>query len=73
MLSEFQQTIFDELTFSLDHVDSETDFITKPTPIEIFIGMNSQDEGVTSKKLEIYINKLFQIITFSLIGCAQFN
>jgi photosystem II stability/assembly factor-like uncharacterized protein len=54
MLSEFQQTIFDELTFSLDHVDSETDFITKPTPIEIFIGMNSQDEGVTSKKLEIY-------------------
>jgi photosystem II stability/assembly factor-like uncharacterized protein len=54
MLSEFQKTIFDELIFSLDHVDSETNFITKPTPIEIFIGMNSQDEGVISKKLEIY-------------------
>jgi len=30
-------------------------------------------KAVGKKKLEIYINKLLQIITFSLFGCAKFN
>ena len=64
-LSEFQQTIFDEITFTLDHVDSETDFITKPTPIEIFMGMNSQDEGVISKKLQIYKREEISFIVYA--------
>jgi photosystem II stability/assembly factor-like uncharacterized protein len=53
-LSEFQQTIFDEITYTLDRVDDQNDFITKPTPMEIFIGSNSEDEGVLSSILNLY-------------------
>ena len=52
-LSEFQQTIFDEIKFTLDHVDSEDDFSTKPVPMQVFIGMRSDNEGVISSKLNI--------------------
>jgi photosystem II stability/assembly factor-like uncharacterized protein len=53
-LPEFQQTIFDELTYTLDHVDSVVDFTNKPTPIEVFIGMNGTNEGVLSSRLNLY-------------------
>jgi len=53
-LSEYQKTIFDSLTFQLDKVDSQTDSNNKPTPIEIFIGSNSKNEGVSESELEIY-------------------
>ena len=53
-LSEFQQTIFDEITYTLDRVDDPNELVTKPTPMEIFIGCNSPDEGVMSSILNLY-------------------
>jgi len=53
-LSEFQQTIFDEIKYTLEHVDEQDDFTNKPVPMEIFIGCNSEDEGVISSVLNLY-------------------
>jgi len=53
-LSEFQQTIFDEIKQTLVHVDYSEDLSLKPTPIEIFMGVNSQNEGVLTSVLNLY-------------------
>jgi len=53
-LSEYQQTVFDQMVFTLDRVDVPTDYFTKPTPMEIFIGINSENEGVVSSNLLLY-------------------
>lgn len=47
-----QQTVFDEVTFKLEQLDSnDVNFI--PTPLEIFIGYNSDTEGVNTRTLKI--------------------
>jgi photosystem II stability/assembly factor-like uncharacterized protein len=53
-LSEFQQTIFDELVMTLDKIDDSEDLSFKPTPMEVFIGINSPNEGVISSILNLY-------------------
>lgn len=50
-LSEYQQTIFDEVVFELDHVDDDENFSIVPEPIQTFIGFNSQDEGIINSTL----------------------
>jgi photosystem II stability/assembly factor-like uncharacterized protein len=57
-LSEFQQTIFDEISITLPRVDESEDLSNKPTPMEIFIGINSPDEGVLSSTLNLYEREL---------------
>lgn len=50
-----QQTIFDEIKYTLDYIDI-TQFngdINLPEPIEIFVGYNSKNEGVHRSKLII--------------------
>jgi len=49
---KYQQTIFDELIFKLDSVDSSTSNWI-PEPIEIYTGYNSKNEGVNSRLLKI--------------------
>ena len=50
-LPEYQQTIFSEVVATLPHVDDEDDFSIIPSPIQTFIGFNSQDEGPMSSRL----------------------
>ena len=64
-LSEFQQTIFEEITHSLFRVDYTEDLSLKPTPIEVFIGVNSQNEGVLSSTLTLYKR---ESISFTVIA-----
>ena len=53
-LPEFQQTIFGEITETLDHIDSSTDLSIIPDPMETFIGFRSDDEGPLSSTLLLY-------------------
>ncbi len=48
-----QQTIFDNLYFDLDFIDSETDLDPRPFPIQIFCGYNSKKEGTNNRTLKI--------------------
>lgn len=46
-----QQTIFPEVEYTLDYIDSTTNLSFVPEPLELFIGFNSQDEGVYNSNL----------------------
>ncbi len=48
-----QQTIFDELIFKLEQLDSSESYNWIPEPLEIFIGYNSKEEGVNTRTLKI--------------------
>lgn len=50
---KYQQTVFDELIFKLEKLDSSVDFDWVPEPLEIFIGYNSTEEGVNMRNLKI--------------------
>jgi hypothetical protein len=53
-LSEYQQTIFEEIVDTLEHVDSITDYSIVPEPMETFIGFRSDDEGPMNSYLMLY-------------------
>ena len=48
-----QQTIFNELYFKLEQLDSSLSYNWIPEPLEIFIGYNSSEEGVNNRNLKI--------------------
>ena len=50
---KYQQTVFDELNFKLEQLDSSKSYNWIPEPLEIFIGYNTSDEGVNSRILKI--------------------
>lgn len=56
-LSEAQQTIFDQITETLEHVDDENDISNVPLPMQVFIGFNSPDEGPLRSILQLYIQE----------------
>lgn len=64
---EYQQTIFDEITNTLDFIDSTTDISFLPEPLELFIGFRGDDEGIVSNNLILYKreNIKFSITTSS--------
>ena len=62
-LDEAQQTIFSTIPKSLPYLDSELTTIL-PEPMEIFIGFNSKQEGVTKSKLKLYKR---QDISFTIL------
>lgn len=64
-LSEFQQTVFDQLKFTLEHIDSNFNSTIKPVPIEIFIGSRSDNEGVLSQKLNIFRRESIQFTVYA--------
>lgn len=66
-LPEYQQTIFDSISYDIDYIDSEN-IQTEPEPLELFLGFNSKDEGVVTNTLQLMKieNISFDIITTSL-------
>lgn len=46
-----QQTIFDEILYTLDYVDSSSNFNFVPKPLQTHIGFNSKQEGVKNSTL----------------------
>jgi len=62
---KYQQTVFDELTFKLEQLDSSLSYNWIPEPLEIFIGYSTQNEGVNSRVLKIEkIEKIENITTY---------
>ena len=52
--SSVQQTIFDEIVNDLDFIDSDTNISILPTPIELFLGYNDEQEGYVKTNLKLY-------------------
>lgn len=50
---KYQQTIFDDITYNLKLIDSEQDLNPLPTPLQVFMGYKSLDEGVNRRTLLI--------------------
>ena len=84
---EYQQTIFDELDYTLERMNSSINYNYVPVPLQVFIGFNSTSEGVsqnilTMDKIE---NIIFTGITnnsgstistynnFIISGCTNFS
>lgn len=55
-----QQTIFSAITYSLERLDSSTDYNYVPVPIQIFLGFNSVNEGFLYNKM--IISKIDDIV-----------
>lgn len=53
-MPEFQQTIFDEVSYALSYVDDEDDISTSPEAMELFIGFKSENEGALRSILQLY-------------------
>lgn len=53
-LPEFQQTIFSEIIYTLDHVDSSDNLSFLPEPLQTFIGFRSDNEGPAQSTLILY-------------------
>ena len=67
---KFQQTVYDELNFKLEQLDSTLSSNWIPEPLEIFIGYNSPLEGVNSRILKIDKIEKFENsdVLFSISG-----
>jgi hypothetical protein len=52
--SAYQQTIFSEIVNDIDYINSSTNVSFTPEPLELFVGFNSQDEGVSNSTLILY-------------------
>lgn len=50
---EYQQTIFDELVYDLENMNSSIGYNYVPSPLQVFIGFNSKIEGVSQNNLVI--------------------
>ena len=53
-LPEYQQTVFDRVNYTLDYIDDETAISTKPSPLELFLGFKSEEEGAIRTVLQLY-------------------
>lgn len=56
-IASAQQTVFDKLTFKLDHIDEDDAVNPTPHPLQVFVGFKSADEGVKSNTLLLYRNE----------------
>lgn len=48
---EYQQTVFESLTYTLEQLNSSQLYNFVPVPMQVFIGFNSKAEGVTQQNL----------------------
>jgi len=53
-ISEYQQTIFDKIEYSLSYIDDEVDISTSVEPLQLFVGFQSQNEGALRSILQLY-------------------
>ena len=52
--SQYQQTIFDKITYPISYINDEDDFSAHPKPLELFIGFNANDEGAFTRELKLF-------------------
>lgn len=57
---KFQQTVFNELNFKLEQLDSSLSYNWIPEPLEMFIGYNATEEGVNNRTLKIELIEKFE-------------
>lgn len=48
-----QQTVFNEINFGLDYIDDNFDISVIPSPLQLFIGYNSPEEGALRSVLQL--------------------
>jgi hypothetical protein len=53
-LPEYQQTIFDEIEYTLSYVDDEDIISSDVEPLQLFIGFKSEEEGALRSILQLY-------------------
>ena len=53
-LPEYQQTIFDKISYKLDYIDVDDITAFEPDPLELFIGFKSEDEGALRSVIQLY-------------------
>lgn len=51
--SKYQQTIFSEIKWDLDYIDDNFDISVVPSPLQLFIGFNSSEEGPLRSVLQL--------------------
>jgi hypothetical protein len=59
------QTVFNEITYELDKINSITDITAEPEPLQVFIGYKGDDEGVDNAQVLIHLreNRKKEIVT----------
>lgn len=62
-IPKYQQTVFPELVYNLDKVDSSTDLTFEPEPFQTFFGFNAKDEGI---KNNIVIGEMIEDISLNI-------
>ena len=67
---KYQQTIFDDIYYSLPYKNSNTDLSFLPQSQEIFIGFNTKIEGVSLNTLQLFKR---DVATFSVIPTLSNN
>ena len=73
-MSEYQQTVFDKIEYTLSYLDDEDDVTTEVTPIELFMGFKSEEEGALRSILQLYKKEDLQIsITASSTTYISFD
>ncbi len=68
--SKYQQTIFDQIDYSLPYINSNTDLTFLPQSQEIFIGFNTKIEGVSRNTLQLIKR---DVATFSVTPTLSNN
>jgi hypothetical protein len=53
-LPEYQQTIFEEIEYTLSYVDDEDIISSDVEPLQLFIGFKSEEEGALRSILQLY-------------------
>ena len=61
---EYQQTIFNEISYPLSYIDDENDISNNPQALELFIGFKSEEEGAIRSILQLYKREKISL-TFS--------
>jgi len=57
---EYQQTVFEELNYTLERLNSSVNYNYVPNPLQVFLGFNSKNEGVSNNIL--IIDKIENIV-----------
>jgi hypothetical protein len=67
---EYQQTIFPQITYEVDYINSNYDLSFMPEPLECFIGYKADEEGTHRSILKLKLNEQ---ISFTLTPSAANN
>jgi hypothetical protein len=65
-LPEYQQTIFDEIEYTLSYVDDEDIISSDVEPLQLFIGFKSEEEGALRSILQLYKRRSSFMGTYSI-------